>query len=288
MLNPAVRLASSLLLRLAGGRAIRRRVAGAHVQAWTFGPATGEPWVMLHGLASSALAWGPLILHLRRRCRLLVPALSPLGGTRLKDRPEDGLPLATIVAATEALIADQLGGSATVAGTSLGGWAGVRLALEHPERVSRLLLVDPGGYRDQDWVRIGELVRPQSHDDVDRLYRALFTRVTPLLRMIRPAFFRAYTTRAVTSVLEQVTPRDAYGDAELSRLTLPTGLIWGAEDGLFTASVAERMATALPHCWFRLLPDCAHVPHWECPRQLVAAVEAFRRWSAEVTPRSLP
>ena len=34
-----------------------------------------------------------------------------------------------------------------------GGWIAVRLALARPDLVARLLLVVPGGYRDQDWER---------------------------------------------------------------------------------------------------------------------------------------
>ena len=58
------------------------------------------------------------------------------------------------------------GEPATVVGLSLGGWLAVRLALAEPSLVSRLILIDAGGYREQDWEAIRELVTVESEEDV--------------------------------------------------------------------------------------------------------------------------
>ena len=64
----------------------------------------------------------------------------------------------------------------------------VRLALERPDLVERLVLVDAGGYRDQDWGRIQELTDVANLSDVDRLYKALFHRTPLIFEMSRRGF----------------------------------------------------------------------------------------------------
>ena len=87
--------------------------------------------------------------RLRRSCRMVVPELSALGGTKC---PGDGLGVAASGEILQELMEREFGSRpVTLLGLSLGGWMAVRLALAHPERVSRLVLVDAGGYRDQDW-----------------------------------------------------------------------------------------------------------------------------------------
>src|ERR1700680_3000710 len=86
-------IASALLLLASGAR--RRPLRGGEVSLVYYvleprrwgrlrrrrgGPA--EPWLLLHGLGSVAASWGRTLYVLRRDCRLVVPELSALGGTR--------------------------------------------------------------------------------------------------------------------------------------------------------------------------------------------------------------
>jgi len=153
----------------------------------------------------------------------------------------------------------------------------VRMALDHPGRVSRLVLIDAGGYRDQDWERIQSLISVQDLAGVDRLYEALFFRVPWMMRFSRATFLRAYTSRAVRGVLEELSENDTFQDADLARLRMPTALIWAEQDGLFTIETARAMAAAIPRSRLEIIRSCGHAIHMECPRGLVSALERFRR-----------
>lgn len=273
MVLTVARFAGRAALRLAGGRPVRRRAGAAELVCWRFGPADGEPWLLLHGLASSALAWRPVVPPLAGSgCRLVAPELSALGGSVC---PDGGLAVADGVAAAAALIEGELGGGpVTVAGQSLGGWLAVRLALARPDLVSRLVLIDAGGYRHQDWERIQELVTVTEPEDVEPLYGALFRRVPAALRIGRGVFFRAYSSPVVHAILAKLREEDTYGDRDLARLTQPAALIWGEHDGLFTLGTAERMAAALPRARLYTLPG-GHGVQWECPAGLADAVAEF-------------
>ena len=234
-----------------------------------------EPWLLLHGLGSVGATWGRALHTLRRDCQLIVPELSALGGTRA---PGGALDLEQAVRLAARLIEEQFDGRpVTVAGLSMGAWMAVRLAQARPELVARLVLIDAAGYRDQDWERIDGLVRVRDLAGVDRLYHAMFGTPPWVMRRSRAGFLRAYTSPGVRHLLDSLRERDTYRDRDLARLAMPTALIWGDRDGLFTLETARAMAAALPGSRLYVLHGCGHAIHLECPRALAGALLQVRR-----------
>lgn len=279
MLVRLLSLASRLGLRLAGATRHRLRLGEVTLSYARAGRRDGEPWVLLHGLGSVGVSWSPVVRALRRECRLLVPEMSALGGSQA---PGDALGIQDGAQAVARLIETELGGRpATVAGLSLGGWMAVRLALARPELVARLVLIDAGGYRDQDWEKIQYLVTVDDMAGVDRIYRALFVRVPWSFRRGRKTFLEAYTSPSVRTVLENTREEDTYDDRDLARLDMPAAVIWGEHDGIFPLATGRAMAAALPQGRLEVLPDCGHGVHWECPAALVAALQRFRRETSQ-------
>lgn len=275
MVLKALNLGTVFFLRLLGAQREAIRVGPVRLVYYRLGPEGGEPWLLLHGLGAVAATWAPVLAAFRGHCRLLVPELSSLGGTAC---PGDGLAIQPGVRVLAQLLERELGGRpATVAGISLGGWMAVRLALSRPDLVSRLALIDAGGYRDQDWDAIQSLVTVEDLAGIDRLYPALFVKVPWVMRVSRPGFLKAYTSPAVKGTLAGLTEEDTFDADDLARLRVPTALIWGERDGLFNLETARAMAAALPDPHFKLLPDCGHAVHIECPGLLVKALAEFRR-----------
>jgi pimeloyl-ACP methyl ester carboxylesterase len=273
MLMRLLALASHFGLRLLGFQRLRRRIGDWSVVFYRLGRG-GEPVVLLHGLGSNALSWSPVARRLGRRDRLIVPELSRLGGTR---GPQAGLDIATGAKVVAELLRRELAGEpATVVGLSMGGWTAVRLALDEPALVSRLVLIDAAGYREQDWEAIRTLVTVQTRDDVDVLYRALFRRVPRLFRLSRGTFQQVFASPAVTSVLDRLSEDDLYGPEDLARLEMPVGIIWAEHDGLFSAEVGREMARHLRNGRFYLVEGVGHALHWEVPAELISALERCR------------
>lgn len=263
------------LMRVLGAR--RRKIEDGPVSLvyYTLGPAKGEPWVLLHGLGAVAATWLPVARALCRDCRLIIPELSALGGTRA---PRAGLGVLQGAWTIARLIEKELGGRpATVAGISLGGWTAVRLALRRPDLVSRLVLINSGGYREQDWDEIRGLVTVHDLPGIDRLYEALFVRIPWILRMSRKGFLQTYTSPSVTETLEDLDEVDTFRDEDLARLRVPTAVIWAERDGIFRLEKARAMAASLPQVHLEVIPGCGHAVHIECPGKLVEAIQRFRR-----------
>lgn len=103
---------------------------------------SGQPLVLIPGLATPREVWGPFVAELARTHWVLLVQLNGFGGDDPRaNSGEDILPgvVADIAAFLES---EHPGQKAAVVGHSLGGVVGMMLARDHPERVDRLLVVD--------------------------------------------------------------------------------------------------------------------------------------------------
>ena len=111
-----------------------------------FDRGTGEAVVLLHGGGPGATGWvnwSQNIDPLAERLRVIVPDLPGFGESGIGDV---GAGYLSFVARTVAGLLEQLGvGRFHIVGNSLGGGTALTLALESPELVDRLILLNPAG-----------------------------------------------------------------------------------------------------------------------------------------------
>ncbi len=275
MFDHFVAAATAAALRLRGLRASTIQVGEWRLRVWRGGRRDGEPWLLLHGMGATAATFLPLLSSLTRDCEVVLPELSANGGTR---GPRAAIGVADGVEVVGELIPTLFPGTCpTVAGVSLGGWIAAKVGIAMPQRVARLLLVVPGGYRDQDWRRIESMVRVETLAEIRPMWRALFTDPPWYLRPARLGFYLLYRTPTVADVLATVREEDAFDDRELAQLPMPVGLVWGANDTLFRPEVGEQMRRAIPRAFLQVIEGAGHGVQWEKPHKFLAAVEAFRR-----------
>jgi pimeloyl-ACP methyl ester carboxylesterase len=117
-------------------------VDGGTLAVWKLGGAEGAPEVLaIHGITSTSRSWLAVAGALGDRARLLAPDLRGRGASNAVG-PPFGL---DVHAADMLAVLDGAGlERVVVAGHSLGAFVACRLAVMHPERVARLVLVDGG------------------------------------------------------------------------------------------------------------------------------------------------
>jgi pimeloyl-ACP methyl ester carboxylesterase len=128
-------------------------------------PGDGGPLVLLHGLSANAHSFGGLIATgLGRHFRVIAPDLR---GRARSAKPDTGYLMADhardVIALLDGLGLDRV----TIAGHSFGGYLGIYLAANFPDRVERLVVIDSAITTHP---RIGVMLKPS----LDRL-----TRVAP-------------------------------------------------------------------------------------------------------------
>jgi 3-oxoadipate enol-lactonase / 4-carboxymuconolactone decarboxylase len=174
--------------------------------------------------------------------------------------------------ATDVLeLLDQLGlEKVSFVGLSLGGMVGMWLAAHHRERVERLVLcctapfLGPGDV----WVSRAAQVRAQG---TASLVPALFERwFTAGSRAERPellerfgAMVSAADDEGYASCCEAIAAMDQRGD--LSRISAPTMLLYGAEDPVAPPEAGEHLRQAIAGAGLVVIPGAAHIANVEQP-----------------------
>jgi pimeloyl-ACP methyl ester carboxylesterase len=109
-------------------------VNGINLYYETYG--AGRPMVLLHGGLGSGEMFGPILPTLAARHRVIAVDLQGHGRTADIDRPLDVRLMADDIAA----LIDHLAlAKPDVVGYSLGGGVALRLAIQHPEKVGKLV-----------------------------------------------------------------------------------------------------------------------------------------------------
>ncbi|HTV96459.1 MAG TPA: alpha/beta hydrolase [Steroidobacteraceae bacterium] len=109
----------------------------------------GEPLLLIHGLGSSGADWALQALSLEGRFRLIVPDLP---GSGHSEPPRAPARIEDMAQALWALCDHLRIERANVVGFSLGGAVGLEMALQRPQRVVRLALINSlATYRLDHW-----------------------------------------------------------------------------------------------------------------------------------------
>ena len=263
-------------------------VGGLRVHLRDEGPRDdARPMVLLHGTSASLHTWDGWTRELATRHRVIRIDLPGFGLTG--PAPGDDYSLAAYTRFLAATL-DALGvRRCTLAGNSFGGRIAWQAALDLPDRVERLILVDAGGYPSADAkVPIGfraaripvlrnimEWILPRRA--VESSVRNVYghpERVTPeLVDRYYDLTLRAGNRHALAERFRQ-TPSDT-GSDEIARLRLPVLILWGGRDQLIPPAAAERFHHDIAGSRVVMFDDLGHVPHEEDPARTVAAVLPF-------------
>ena len=107
---------------------------------------SGRPLVLVHGLGSRAADWANLIPRLIDGGHR-VYALDLLGYGRSAQPKDADYSISEQAAMVEGFLDSQHLQQVDLAGWSMGGWIAMQVALQQPERVRRLVLLDSAGLR---------------------------------------------------------------------------------------------------------------------------------------------
>jgi pimeloyl-ACP methyl ester carboxylesterase len=244
----------------------------------------GEPLALLHGVGANRRIWRYVIGPISAERLVLAPDLPGFG-----DSPPVGVGFR--LDETAGALADGLLERVTapfdLVGNSLGGAVALIMALERPELVRRLILVSPAGFSPTPKLvsvaagRISEpLIVSRRLLGSPLMGSALARRALLWGAVAAPQRLSAQDARSMlqgsrgsTRIGAAVaTVLGADLSSKLAGLDLPLGLIWGARDRIVPIATLEAILAVRPGAVVEIVPDAAHVPHFERPAEFVAAL----------------
>jgi pimeloyl-ACP methyl ester carboxylesterase len=246
-------------------------VRGKTVQLWQGGD--GPPLLYLHG--AGLYIWMPVHNWLAGRRRVFLPVHPGFGESGGFDEIED---IEDLVFHTVDVM-DELGlEQADVVGLSLGGWLAAELALRHPHRVKRLVLVDAAGTRVAGVPRGNIFMATPAkarallfHDPASRLATTLVPDAVPSERMETVLRGREAAARLLWH--PHVAQRKL--TSRLGRITAPTLVVWGSDDKLLPLAYGEAYANGIPGARLVVIEKSGHLPPFEHPERFADVVLSF-------------
>ena len=229
----------------------------------------GPPVLLLHGSGPGVSAWANWRLpieRLRDRFRLLAPDLAGFGYTQVPTGTayDRGLWLGQIVDVLDALGIERV----HVVGNSFGGSMALALAIHHPQRVNRLVLMGSVGVPFDLTPGLDAVWGYQpSMESMGRLMRETFaydpSLVTDdLVRMRYLASTREGVQEAFASMFP--APRQrwvdamAHPEADIRGISAPTLLVHGRDDVVIPVSTTLTLLSWIENAQAHIFGRCGH------------------------------
>ena len=165
-----------------------------------------------------------------------------------------------------------------VVGNSYGGWMAAWAAIDHRDRVNKLVLVDSAGLASQK----------DSTSDVKRLFdgsveglREFQRRAYHQPRELPDSVWEAAAARlkqarsALPEGTETVIENQERLDTYLASIRANTLVFWGKSDRITPSEGGREFARLVPGAQLREAPECGHLPQKECPAALVKALNEW-------------
>jgi pimeloyl-ACP methyl ester carboxylesterase len=246
---------------------------------------SGEPLVLLHGLATNRQIWSGVVPTLARHHRVVTADLPGFGASAPAG---EGFELGEVAdRIARGLAAQGITGPLDLVGHSLGAGVALTLASRRPRLVRRLVLVSPAGLRALP--EAASAVLAASADAMLWARRSLVGLTDlawgrRLLLAVTAADGAAIApSRAREMVNASATARRtapalaaiAVADLRplLAEVPAGVGVIWGEADLTMPARLAGIVAEVRPDAEVVLVPDTAHVPMVERPGEFAGALE---------------
>ena len=229
------------------------------------GPADRPPLILLHGANATSLMWETNIKALSREYRVYaVDNIFDFGRSvyfqNLKT-PDDFV--SWFDELLDALFLEKV----YLAGLSYGGWIASEYALDHPERVEKLVLLAPAAtvlWFSDDFFKKGILCMiPHKHFVKSMMRWALPFAATgnaEQRRMAEEAVDNAWLGIRCFKPKQMVAPR-VLTDEELAGLKPPVLFLVGENEVIYSGSgadAARRLNTVAPQIETEVLPNCGH------------------------------
>jgi 3-oxoadipate enol-lactonase len=252
----------------------------------------GSPLVLIQGVGVGRWGWEPVADRLARRFQVITIDNRGIGAS---DAPPGHYSTRMMADDVLAVLDDAGIQRASVVGTSLGGMIAQELALAHPERVDKLVLVAtvPGGPRSRPmplpttylfaWA---PLMTSQA-----KLREFVATTLGPTTLRRRPKVARRLAARKLA---HPQSPQAWRAQTEAGmlfnplgrqrRITQPILVVQGDADQVVDPGNAEVLVGLLPNARAELFDGAGHLLYWEQPKRFVRAVTDFLTDPATAAP----
>ena len=242
---------------------------------------SGRPLILLHGLWGGTNEWQPVLDALAQDHRVIAMDFPGFHGS---DKPDVHYHNALLSQFLAAFIDELALENVVLIGHAMGANTATYTAVHHPKNIAALILVDGAGYRNPD----RDLSRPLPEAMIRFRRTATGSSLAATRGLLerRVADTSLVTDEWVTEAFAMwIASARAIGDmlleggdvteAEMQGIDLPTLVVWGAEDRVFSPDNAARLGEDIAGASVHLVAASGHLPQIEQTDDFLAVVLPF-------------
>lgn len=234
----------------------------------------GPPIVFAHGLGANLLIWYQQVAHFRERHRVVLYDARGFGrSTCEREAQEPRLFGDDLIAVCDAAGVER----AAVVGQTIGAIAGLRAAIDYPDRVAALVLCGSGG----------GVITERMIQSAGRAVLELMHRGPPRSTLFAPGFaerepVRAFLQEQIFGFGPPLDPAIMAGlvearvrETELTGFSTPTLAVIGQHDTLFEPAALKEALAQIPGARVVEFGDSGHLSFFEEPARFNRLVQEF-------------
>jgi pimeloyl-ACP methyl ester carboxylesterase len=249
----------------------------------------GPPVVLIHGLSGCWQNWLENVPHLARNHRVIAIDLAGFGDSEL---PQEEISIPGYGRFVDAFLGEIGIERAALVGNSMGGFIAAEVAISHPSRVEKLVLVSAAGL-----MRFGNR-RQAMVDRAARLFHPAATAVVARREyLVKRPKLRRRILYGIVRYPERIEPELVYEVASgagkpgfldalaaianydfrdrLPAVSVPTLIVWGRNDWIVPVSGAYEYERMIPGARRVIFEETGHLPMLERPARFNQLVEEF-------------
>jgi pimeloyl-ACP methyl ester carboxylesterase len=254
------------------------QVNGYRLHYFEAQPASGgaTPLLLVHGLGARGEDWAKMIPALAAQgFHVYAPDLPGFGRSEKPDASYSiSMEEEVVVKFMQAMRLER----ADVGGWSMGGWISMKLALDHPEFVDRLVVYDSAGIYFPATFGPGLFV-PVDTAGLHTLMRTLSPHPHTMPEFAQRAVLRRLAANGwvINRSMAAMTDGRDLLDFRLHDLKRPTLVMWGAQDDLIPLVTGKRIHELIPGSSLLVVEGCGHLAPAECSVPVVKGTVDFLR-----------
>lgn len=235
----------------------------------------GPAVVIIHGVGGHKEDWQGVAAALAADHRVFAIDMLGFGGS---SKTGDDLSMPVQAEAVKALLDANGIDRADLVGNSVGGWVATTFAATYTDRINRLVIIDAAGFK-----AMFEGTPPVNFDPADaaEMQKLIdFTINSDVAKTpgLAEKAFEAYVASGEKAIFD-TWGKSLFASPRLEELfpkvNAPTLVLWGAEDRLFPAALAEVFAAQITGATVQMIPNAGHFPQIDNPEATIAAIAGF-------------
>jgi pimeloyl-ACP methyl ester carboxylesterase len=242
----------------------------------------GPPVILIHGFGGAMWNWEYQHAVLAHRHRVIILDLL---GSGLSDKPEEEYSPHHLVEFFREFMDSINLPQATLVGNSMGAGLAMAMALDYPERVTRLVLISGFPEQPEQSVASPHYQRFLQHRPPLWLAKmgnwmagrkateTILQEIVYDPDLITPTVIeRSFRNRQrgdflapLYSLMDNIQNWPEQYGKRLHEISHQVLLLWGEHDQVFPLNVGEQVKRQLPHVEWHVIPEAGHLPQWEQP-----------------------